>query len=301
MEYAIDVRGLTKSFGNQIVLDGIDIAVPAGTIHAVLGPNGAGKTTLINALTTLARPDSGSASVNGYDVVTQAADVRRRISVTGQYAAVDDVLTARENLRMMAGLLGLKRPAARERTEQLLERFTLTAAAGKRVSTFSGGMRRRLDLAISLICSPPIIFLDEPTTGLDTRSRRALWDEVERLRNDGVTILLTTQYLDEADTLADMISVLDRGRVVASGTPSRLKAQVGSDVVEVRDEHGDVIHEVHTDGTPRDVVRVLSTVPDGNVGTVTIRRPTLDDVFLSVTSDSGTEHSSTRPLEGVAS
>ncbi|QPZ37241.1 ATP-binding cassette domain-containing protein [Paramicrobacterium chengjingii] len=301
MEYAIDVRGLTKSFGNQIVLDGIDIAVPAGTIHAVLGPNGAGKTTLINALTTLARPDSGSASVNGYDVVTQAADVRRRISVTGQYAAVDDVLTARENLRMMAGLLGLKRPAARERTEQLLERFTLTAAAGKRVSTFSGGMRRRLDLAISLICSPPIIFLDEPTTGLDTRSRRALWDEVERLRNDGVTILLTTQYLDEADTLADMISVLDRGRVVASGTPSRLKAQVGSDVVEVRDEHGDVIQEVHTDGTPRDVVRVLSTVPDGNVGTVTIRRPTLDDVFLSVTSDSGTEHSSTRPLEGVAS
>lgn len=301
MTYAIDVRGLTKKFGNQVVLDRLDVSVPTGSIHAVLGPNGAGKTTFINVLTTLVRPDSGTAAVGGSDVVARAAEVRRRISVTGQNAAVDDVLTARENLTMMARLLGLTRAKSRVRTDELLERFALDEAAKKRVSTFSGGMRRRLDLAISLICRPQIVFLDEPTTGLDTRSRRTLWDEVQRLRTEGVTILLTTQYLDEADALADEISVLDRGRVVARGTPAQLKAQVGSDIVEVRNERGVLVHELHTDGTPRDVIDVLSASGVPDAGIVTIRRPTLDDVFLAVTSETGSRHDGARATREVAS
>ncbi|PFG30927.1 ATP-binding cassette domain-containing protein [Paramicrobacterium agarici] len=301
MNHSIDVRDLTKRFGDQIVLDGVDLRVSPGTIHAVLGPNGAGKTTLINILTTLIGPDSGSARVAGFDVATQASMVRNQISVTGQYAAVDEVLTARENLRMMSRLLGLSRAEARARTEELLERFALTGSAGKRVRTFSGGMRRRVDLAVSLICSPPILFLDEPTTGLDTRSRRALWDEVEQLRAEGVTVMLTTQYLDEADALADVISVLDKGKVVAAGTPAELKAQVGSDIIEVRGEHGELMHEMHTLGTPRDVVDVLSSQNIDNVGTVTIRRPTLDDVFLSVTGGSDAEPAHVFDREELAS
>lgn len=300
MTYAIDVHGLTKRFGDQVVLDRLDVSVPAGSIHAVLGPNGAGKTTLINVLTTLVRPDSGTAAVGGSDVVARAEDVRRRISVTGQNAAVDDVLSARENLTMMARLLGLTRAESRVRTDELLERFALDEASKRRVGTFSGGMRRRLDLAISLICRPQIVFLDEPTTGLDTRSRRTLWDEVQRLRTEGATILLTTQYLDEADALADEISVLDRGRVVARGTPAQLKAQVGSDIVEVRNERGALVHELHTDGTTRDVIDVLSASGVPEAGIVTIRRPTLDDVFLAVTSEAGSPHDKARATREVA-
>jgi len=242
----IHVTGITKAFGKHTVLDGVDLEVRPGEIVGLLGPNGAGKTTLVNILTTLVAPDSGDATVAGFDVVTEAAEVRRRISVTGQAAAVDGLLTGAENLRMMARLSGLNPAASRTRAAELLERFDLSGSARKLVSTYSGGMRRRLDLALSLVVTPPIVFLDEPTTGLDTRSRRELWDAIRALAADGAAVLLTTQYLEEADQLCDRVALLDGGRIVALGTASELKARVGDEL----------------------------SLPE----------PTLDDVFLALTA-----------------
>jgi ABC-2 type transport system ATP-binding protein len=224
---AIDAHGLVKVFGDNRAVDGIDLKVPTGSIYGVLGPNGAGKTTTINMLATLLRPDEGSATVFGHNIEHEAQTVRQLIGVTGQYASVDEMLSARENLIIFARLLGLSRRAAHQKADELLEEFSLTEAAKRPLSKFSGGMRRRLDLAVSLISQPPLIFLDEPTTGLDPRTRTQMWNTVRRLVKNGSTILLTTQYLDEADQLADRIAVIDHGQVVAEGTPNELKASVG--------------------------------------------------------------------------
>jgi ABC-2 type transport system ATP-binding protein len=225
---AVEVTGLRKSYrskaGDQIVLDGVDLVVPAGTVTALLGPNGAGKTTAVGVLTTLLRADAGTVRVAGHDVAREPDAVRAAIGVTGQITAVDDLLSGAENLRLMADLHHLGRTAGRRRTAELLERFGLTESAAKPVATYSGGMRRKLDLAMTLVGAPSVVFLDEPTTGLDPRSRRALWEEVRALVASGTTILLTTQYLEEADHLADSVAVLHGGRVVAQGTPAELKA-----------------------------------------------------------------------------
>ncbi|MBD3779240.1 MAG: ATP-binding cassette domain-containing protein [Micrococcales bacterium] len=223
-DLAVDVRGLRKSYGDHVVLDGVDLAVPAGTVTALLGPNGAGKTTTVGVLATLLAPDAGTVRVAGHDVVAEPQAVRAAIGVTGQVSAVDDLLTGTENLQLMTALHHLGRREGRERAGALLTRFGLTDAARKPVSTWSGGMRRKLDLAMTLVGDPAVVFLDEPTTGLDPRSRRALWDEVRALVAGGTTILLTTQYLEEADQLADRVAVLDGGRVVAEGTPAELKS-----------------------------------------------------------------------------
>lgn len=286
-KWAIEVSGLRKSFGKQVVLDGIDLQVPKGTIYALLGPNGAGKTTLINILSTLIAPDGGRAKVAGYDVVEAKNEVKRSISLTGQFAAIDDVLTARENLMMMCRLSGLTAAQARLRTEELLKSFDLTAAAGKRAKTFSGGMRRRLDLAVSLAVVRPVLFLDEPTTGLDTMSRRALWDIILELKRQGVTVFLTTQYLEEADELADTITVMGGGRVIATGTAEELKSRIGGEVIELRDAKDEVIRTIPTNGSIGDVGQLLGELartvsPEMKVG---IRQPSLDDVFIALTAN----------------
>jgi ABC-2 type transport system ATP-binding protein len=288
MTLAIEARGLRKHFGRTEVLTGLDLAVPAGAVFALLGPNGAGKTTTINILTTLVRPDSGSAGVAGHDVVAQPDEVKRRISLTGQSAAVDEVLSGTENLTMMGRLSGLPRREARARAAELLERFELTDAAGRRVGTYSGGMRRRLDLALSLIVPVGVLFLDEPTTGLDTRSRQEMWRVIRSLADDGTTVFLTTQYLEEADRLADRIAVLDRGRIAAEGTATELKARIGGDVVELRDADGVLLAELPTDGTVhglRAAIDELDRTPAATAPgvVVSIRRPSLDDVFLAIT------------------
>ncbi|WP_109211401.1 MULTISPECIES: ATP-binding cassette domain-containing protein [Microbacterium] len=284
----IVVDGLRKAFGRQQVLDGLDFTVARGEVFALLGPNGAGKTTTINVLTTLVRPDSGTATVAGIDVVRDPQQVKRRISLTGQSAAVDDALTGTENLVMLGRLSGLTRRGARARAAELLDRFGLTDAATRRVGAYSGGMRRRLDLALSFVVAPEILFLDEPTTGLDTRSRRELWDVIRSLADAGTTVFLTTQYLEEADQLADRIAVLDGGRVVASGTAAQLKARIGGDAVELHDAHGTLLREVPTDGSVSGVRRALDVLDEaGAEGVVTLRRPSLDDVFLALTSPDG--------------
>lgn len=289
--FAIEVTGLRKAFGSHVVLDGIDLAVPSGKIFALLGPNGAGKSTLIRILSTLTAPDSGSVRVAGCDVVKDKDGVKRSISLTGQFAAVDEVLTGEENLRMMGRLCGLTAAESRVRADRLLEQFDLTAAARKRVKTYSGGMRRKLDLALSLVASRPVLFLDEPTTGLDTFSRRALWDVILQLAENGVTVFLTTQYLEEADQLADKIAVLAHGRIAASGTAEELKSRIGGDVVELRDASDAVIRGIPTDGSLTDVRRALDelvrTAPADS--RVSIRRPSLDDVFLHLTAPADKE------------
>jgi daunorubicin resistance ABC transporter ATP-binding subunit len=232
MTYTVKAEGIRKAFGATRVLDGVDLAVEAGTVLALLGPNGAGKSTLVRILATLVRPDAGTAIVNGHDLRKDPVGVRRSISLTGQYAAVDHVLTGRENLLMMARLQHLTRAAARRRADELLEAFDLGAAADKRVKAYSGGMRRRLDLAVSMITRPPLLFLDEPTTGLDLRSRKQLWDFVRGLTAEGMTILLTTQYLEEADQLAGTVAVLNHGRIVAQGTPAQLKSRAAADSLD---------------------------------------------------------------------
>jgi ABC-2 type transport system ATP-binding protein len=229
---AIEIDGLRKSFGKELVLDGIDLRVATGSIFALLGPNGAGKTTLISILSTLLVPDAGTARVAGFDVVTEREKVTASISLTGQSVAVDDILTGTENLRMMARLSGYSASGSRARAGELIEAFDLSDAAGKRVKTYSGGMRRRLDLALSLVARPPVIFLDEPTTGLDPRSRNELWDIIRDLVVDGVTVLLTTQYLEEADQLARQIAVIDAGRVIARGSSAELKALTGASTLD---------------------------------------------------------------------
>ena len=288
MSTAIALRGITKTFGDTTVLRSLDLEVSAGGVLALLGPNGAGKTTTIGILSTLVLPDSGTATVCGYDVVREADAVRRVISVTGQSSAVDGVLTGRENLRMMARLGGLGRTAARERADQLLDRFSLEQAGDKRVSTYSGGMRRKLDLAISLIGTPPVVFLDEPTTGLDTRSRQSLWDEIRALADAGTTVLLTTQYLEEADRLADRIAVLEHGAIVADGTAAELKSRVGSEMLALHGADGETVLEVPTDGTLDGLRAALGALPADASGSVALRSPSLDDVFLAVTGSPAT-------------
>jgi ABC-2 type transport system ATP-binding protein len=232
MAYTIECEGLTKSYGEVAVLRGLDLRVEAGTVFALLGANGAGKTTTVRVLSTLVTPDGGRATVAGHDVVAAPRKVREAISLTGQHAAVDELLTAEENLRMLARLRHLRRPDVRRRCDALLERFDLAHIRDRRAGTFSGGMRRRLDIAVGLVTDPPVVFLDEPTTGLDPRSRRAVWETVEQLAQTGTTILLTTQYLEEADRLADRIAVLDGGRIAAEGTAAELKARYGAETLD---------------------------------------------------------------------
>ncbi|MFC5814444.1 ATP-binding cassette domain-containing protein [Nonomuraea harbinensis] len=303
--YAIEAEGLVKRYGETRALDGVDLAVPPGRLLGVLGPNGAGKTTAVRVLATLLTPDAGRASVLGFDVTGQAHQVRSLIGLTGQYAAVDEMLTGVENLVMIGRLLGLSRREARGRATALLERFDLSDAGGRAAKTYSGGMRRRLDLAASLVGSPQVLFLDEPTTGLDPRSRTELWGVVRGLMADGVTVLLTTQYLEEADQLADDIVVFDHGKVIASGTSDELKATTGAQVLEVRPMAGhqvpvvsEVVEEIVGEvpevsgGRLTVAVRDPAVVPAvvrrlDDLGIVaselTLRKSSLDEVFLALT------------------
>jgi ABC-2 type transport system ATP-binding protein len=283
-DHALSLRDVGKDYRGTAVLDGLDLDVAPGTVLALLGPNGAGKTTLVSILSTLVRPDRGRATVLGHDVVREARRVRSLISVTGQSATVDDTLTADENLRMMGELLGLGRRGSRIRSEELLSGFDLERVASTRVGTFSGGMRRRLDLAIGLLVERPVVFLDEPTTGLDTRSRQDLWSVIAELAESGTTVLLTTQYLEEADRLADRVALLDGGRIVADGSPHDLKSRVGGDVVTVSAPDGTVLLEVPADDTAAGLRAALDQVERSGIeGTIGLRRPTLDDAFLALT------------------
>ncbi|WP_063062559.1 ATP-binding cassette domain-containing protein [Nocardia sienata] len=316
--FAIEANDLVKVFGTQRAVDGVSLAVPQGSVYGVLGPNGAGKTTTIRMLATLLRPDGGSARVFGHDVVAEPGAVRSLIGVTGQYASVDEDLTATENLMVFSRLLGLSRPAARRRTGELLEEFELTDAANKSLKNFSGGMRRRLDLAAGLIATPPLLFLDEPTTGLDPRTRAQMWETIRRLVRGGTTVLLTTQYLDEADQLADRIAVIDHGRVIADGTADELKASIGGSSLQLTladrsqlETARRIIAEVlHTEAqTTPEAGRLTAALPDPNgttdlliglrdravaVEEITVTKPSLDEVFLTLTghpaeSDTDTE------------
>ena len=323
---AVETIGLGKAYGPTAVLTGVDLTVARGSVFALLGPNGAGKTTTVRILATLQPPDGGTARVAGRDVVGEPEAVRRAISLTGQFAAVDDQLTAEENLLLIGRLRRLGRTERRRRTAELLDMLELTADARRRVKTFSGGMRRKVDLAMSLVGRPEVLFLDEPTTGLDPRSRQAVWDVVGELVGSGVTIFLTTQYLEEADQLADRISVLDGGRVVATGSADELKRRIGAEQVELAlaDRAGierargllgpgvvvagagrggaggpaaagaEPVVRVPTDGSADHLRYVLDTLAAGGgaVSTATVRRPTLDDVFLALTG--------TRELEGAS-
>ncbi|OKJ91474.1 ATP-binding cassette domain-containing protein [Amycolatopsis sp. CB00013] len=300
---AISATGLRKSYGDKVVLDGIDLHVPSGTVFSLLGPNGAGKTTTVNILSTLVTPDAGGATIAGADLATDPDGVRAAIGLTGQFSAVDNLLTGEENLFLMADLHHLPRREGRKRAAELLERFELTDAAKKTPSTFSGGMRRKLDLAMTLIGDPKVIFLDEPTTGLDPRSRRTMWQIIRDLVDGGVTIFLTTQYLEEADQLADRVAVLDGGRIVALGTPDELKRRVPGghmqlkfpDAVSLRDatrvlrvstsDDEALALRVPTDGTVAALRAVLDRLDDEAVAvdSLTVHTPDLDDVFLSLT------------------
>ncbi|HET6285454.1 MAG TPA: ATP-binding cassette domain-containing protein [Amycolatopsis sp.] len=300
---AISATGLRKSYGDKIVLDGIDLHVPTGTVFSLLGPNGAGKTTTVNILSTLVGPDGGAATIAGADLATDPDGVRSVIGLTGQFSAVDNLLTGEENLFLMADLHHLPRRTGRKRAAELLERFELTDAAKKTPATFSGGMRRKLDLAMTLIGDPKVIFLDEPTTGLDPRSRRTMWQIIRDLVDGGVTIFLTTQYLEEADQLADRVAVLDGGRIVALGTPDELKRRVPGghmqlkfpDAVSLRDairvlqvstsDEEALALRVPTDGTVTALRAVLDRLDAEAVAvdSLTVHTPDLDDVFLSLT------------------
>ena len=302
----IEAHGLRKQFGSTVALDGLDLEVPAGTILGVLGPNGAGKTTALRILTTLTVPDAGSARVAGHDVVRDAAAVRRNIGVTAQDATLDDVLTGRQNLVMVGRLSGLRRKEARTRANELLAQFDLVDAAGRMLKEYSGGMRRRLDLAAGLVTRPPVLFLDEPTTGLDPTSRVRMWEVIRGLVADGATLLLTTQYLDEADELADRIVVIDHGRVIAGGTAAELKTQTGGARLEVTLTTADAAAAVAlaplvagTVQVSRDGRRLRAPVRSGAglatavvralddagvvVDDVEVHQPSLDDVFFALT------------------
>jgi daunorubicin resistance ABC transporter ATP-binding subunit len=310
---AISVLGLVKVYakGKVVALDGLDLRVQAGMVFGLLGPNGAGKTTLVRVLATLLEPTAGRAAVLGFDVATESLEVRRRIGLAGQFAAVDGELTGRENLEMIARLYHLSREESRQRADELLERFGLAEAAERRVSTYSGGMSRRLDLAAGLIGRPPVVLLDEPTTGLDPRSRQELWAMVAELGREGTTVLLTTQYLEEADRLAERIAVVDHGRIVAQGTPAELKTAVGGSVLSVRladrgqvprataelaglaageEPHvdgasGEIRVGVHDPGVSAEALRRLDA-GDVAVAAIELQQPSLDDVFLALTGHS---------------
>jgi ABC-2 type transport system ATP-binding protein len=323
---AIEVDGLVKRFGDSIAVDGVSLTVPTGSVYGVLGPNGAGKTTTIRMLATLLRPDAGTARIFGHDVVREPTAVRSLVGLTGQYASVDEDLSATENLVIFARLLGLPRPDAKRKAAELLEEFDLVEAARKPLKNFSGGMRRRLDLAASLIAHPPLLFLDEPTTGLDPRTRAQMWDTIRTLVAEGSTVLLTTQYLDEADQLADRIAVIDRGKVIADGTADELKASVGVSSlqlalvdptqverarallaeslgveVSVTPESGRLTAPM-TDpsGTPELLIRLREH--GIGVDEITVSKPSLDEVFLTITGHGTNESDSaaTDPERSVA-
>ena len=321
VDMAIETAGLRKAFGETLAVDGIDLRVPAGTVFGVLGPNGAGKTTFIRMLATLIRPDAGSASVLGRDVVDEADEVRGLVSLTGQFASVDEELTGRENLVLLARLLGLSRRDAGDRAGDLLEAFGLAEAADRLVKEYSGGMRRRLDIAASIVVTPDLLFLDEPTTGLDPRSRNQVWEIVRVLVSEGTTVLLTTQYLDEADHLADRIAIIDHGRVIAEGTSGELKALVGAGSLHVRlavagqrpDAErilGDVLGEpvaLASDPAalsvrapdPERVAEALAALARSGVvvAEFALGQPSMDEVFLELTGHPAEE---TAPTEDVA-
>jgi ABC-2 type transport system ATP-binding protein len=303
---AIEATGLVKSFGETRAVDGVDLAVRSGSVYGVLGPNGAGKTTTIRMLATLIRPDAGSARVLGHDIVSEADEVRGAVSLTGQLASVDEDLTGRENLILLGRLLGLKRAAAKTRADELLDAFGIADAAGKLVKHYSGGMRRRLDIAASIVVTPELMFLDEPTTGLDPRSRNQVWDIVRALVAEGTTILLCTQYLEEADQLAEGIAVIDHGKVIAEGTPAQLKASVGSGALHVRlldpEQRPEaarvlekLLHEVHLEPDPAalsvscsDADRAAEAIAEVtragvHVAGFSLGQPSLDEVFLALT------------------
>lgn len=305
--FAVEADGLVKTFGSNRAVDGVSLRVPTGTVYGVLGPNGAGKTTTISMLATLLRPDAGSARVFGHDVAREPQAVRQLIGVTGQYASVDETLSATENLVLFSRLLGLGRAESKRRAQDLLEEFGLTAAAKRPLKNFSGGMRRRLDLAASLIAQPPLLFLDEPTTGLDPRTRAQMWDTIRSLVSSGSTVVLTTQYLDEADQLADRIAVIDRGQVVAEGTGDELKSSVGESSLELRPLHGEDTETIvaaigavlgaHATISP-EAARITAPMQhpglitdllvrlraDGvELAEISVRKPTLDQVFLTLT------------------
>ena len=320
---AIEVRGLVKRFGEVLALDGVDLTVRQGQVLGLLGPNGAGKTTLVRVLATLLKADAGSAQVLGLDVHRDAASLRERIGLAGQYAAVDENLTGLENLTMVGRLYGSARKSAKARGRELLDRFDLADASARPTKTYSGGMRRRLDLAAALVAKPPVLFLDEPTTGLDPRSRLSLWGVIESLVAEGTTVLLTTQYLDEADRLADQIAVIDHGRVIAEGTSDQLKDRLGGERLEVRldptadpavavralapmaDESptvdGDLVRVSVRERTGAivEAVRLLSNAGAG-VDDLALRRPTLDDVFLALTGHAVEDSEQTSERERTA-
>ena len=314
-DHAIWAEGLVKHFGETKALDGVDLGVRTGTVLGLLGPNGAGKTTAIRVLSTLLKPDAGHATVGGFDVVQQAHQVRQLIGLTGQYAAVDEMLTGAENLLLIGRLLGIPKAEAKERARELLAQFELTDAADRAAKTYSGGMRRRIDLAASLVGRPPLLYLDEPTTGLDPRARAELWDLIRSLVAGGVTVLLTTQYLDEADELADEIVVIDHGKVIATGTTDELKAKTGSQTLAVRpedDAHLAVVTSVVaelTEATP-EVAGQLVTAPVTDpavlpavvrrlddagvlVTELTLRKSSLNEVFLALTGHTADESAQT--------
>jgi oleandomycin transport system ATP-binding protein len=313
MTHVIEAESLTKSFGTTKALAGVSITAERGQVLALLGPNGAGKTTVVRILSTLLRPDSGQARICGYDVLSQPVQVRQLIALTGQYASVDEELTGTENLKMIGRLLGLSRAAARVRSREMLAQFDLTDAAGRAVKTYSGGMRRRLDLAASLLGHPEVLFLDEPTTGLDPRARIDVWDTIKGIVADGASVLLTTQYLDEADELADQIAVVDHGQVVASGTPAGLKTQIGGQslvvraldramtgrvaqaVQEITGSVADVRHDTGLVSAPASdpamLAAVMRRLDDESIiaAELGLRLPSLDEVFLTLTGHTAEE------------
>lgn len=305
-DWAIEAIGLVKRFGDFTAVDGVSFRVPRGSVLGLLGPNGAGKTTTVRMMTTLSPPTEGTARIAGYDVRENPIEVRRNMGLTGQAATVDEILTGRENLAMIGGLYGIPRTALKRRSAELLEQFSLTTAADKQVKAYSGGMRRRLDLAVSLLTAPPVLFLDEPTTGLDPRARSELWDVLRTLVSNGTTLLLTTQYLEEADQLADEIIVIDKGRIIAQGTPLQLKERAGAaslvltvsaaaDLPRARDTLAQLGSEVFVDEGARQVSSPANGLADLNravellaesgieVDDLGLSRPRLDDVFLSLT------------------
>jgi len=319
-DLAIETENLTKIYGETRAVDGIDLAIPQGGVHGFLGPNGAGKTTTIRMLATLIKPDSGTARVLGFDTEKQADEVRSRVSLTGQFASVDEDLPGRDNLRLLAKLYGYSGSAANARADELLEAFGLTDAATRPVKKYSGGMRRRIDICASIVVTPELLFLDEPTTGLDPRSRNEVWDVIRTMVDYGTTVLLTTQYLDEADQLADRISVIDTGKVIAEGSSTELKASVGSGTVHVRVMHRDdrdaareiltreLGTEVELSNDPQALVanvsatgrvtRAITALETADIALAqfSLGQPTLDEVFLALTG----KHAETNDEEAAA-